>query len=528
MASAARRITAYAFLRFAEDTQSQAALNTQNRANQIVADAENRALFFEHWFKGLPEEAAHRLTDASGDRRYWLDSWRRFKPFTLSEAEERIITLKDVNGIEGLVTLYDMLTSAFTFKMKVHGRGKTLTQDQIASYVRDASPEIRAAAYKEMYRVYTKQSAALAQIYDHRVRDWHTEMISLRHFAEPISARNTMNDLPDGVVSTLLEACRRNAPIFQRYFRLKARWFKMDRLRRYDIYAPLAAAEKRYELSQAIDMVLNSFGGFSPVLAEQMRRVLAEEHFDPQPRPGKRGGAFCYAVLPTVTPWVLVNFNGRSRDIATIAHEMGHAVHAMMAAGHSVLTFDSAEPLAETASVFGEMLLAERLLAAETDSAVRREMLARMVDDAYVTVQRQAYFSIFERDAHRLVAEGGTTDDLTACYQANLAEQFGNAVEVSDEFRWEWLLIPHIYRTPFYTYAYAFGQLLVLALFQRYRLEGELFKPKYLKILAYGGSASPIAILSEAGIDITSPAFWQGGFDVIARLIQQLDDMDQR
>lgn len=526
MANAARRITAYAFLRFAEDTQSQAALNMQNRANQIVADAENRALFFEHWFKSLPEEAARRLTDASGDRRYYLDSWRRFKPFTLSEAEERIITLKDVNGIEALVTLYDMLTSAFAFKMKADGSRKTLTQDQIATYVRDASPEIRATAYKEMYRVYTKQSAALAQIYDHRVRDWQSEMISLRHFAEPISARNTMNDLPDAVVSMLLEACRRNAPIFQRYFRLKAKWLKIDRLRRYDIYAPLAAAEKRYELSEAIDMVLASFGGFSPVLAEHVSRVLSESHFDAAPRPGKRGGAFCYAVLPTVTPWVLVNFNGRSRDIATIAHEMGHAVHAMMAADHSVLTFDCAEPLAETASVFGEMLLSDRLLAAETDPAVRREMLARMVDDAFVTVQRQAYLTIFESDAHRIIAENGTTDDLTACYQANLAEQFGDAVEISDEFKWEWLLIPHIYRTPFYTYAYSFGQLLVLALFQRYRVEGESFKSRYLKILTHGGSAPPIAILNEAGLDITSPAFWQGGFDLISEWIYQLENTD--
>jgi len=526
MANAARRITAYAFLRFAEDTQNQAALNLQNRVNQIAADAENRALFFEHWFKSLPEETAARLSDASGDRRYFLDSWRRFKPFTLSESEERIITLKDVNGIEALVTLYDMLTSAFTFSLELDGERKTITESELASYCRHPSPEMRTAAYRELYRVYTDRSSVLAQIYDHRVRDWHAEMISLRHFSEPISARNTMNDLPDEVVRTLLDVCRSNAPLFQRYFRLKAKWLKMDRLRRYDIYAPLASSEKRYELPQAMDMVLGSFGGFSPVLAEQIQRVFDEAHFDPQPRPGKRGGAFCYPVLPTLTPWVLMNFNGRSRDIATLAHEMGHAVHAMMAASHSVLTFDSAEPLAETASVFGEMLLAERLLAAEKDTAVRREMLASMIDDAFVTVQRQAYFSLFERDAHRLIAEGGTTDDLTACYQANLAEQFGDSVEVSDEFKWEWLLVPHIYRTPFYTYAYSFGQLLVLALVQRYRLEGESFKPKYLKILAYGGSASPIAILSEAGMNITSPAFWQGGFDVIAGMIRELEDMD--
>jgi oligoendopeptidase F len=202
---------------------------------------------------------------------------------------------------------------------------------------------------------------------------------------------------------------------------------------------------------------------------------------------------------------------------------MGHAMHAVLAAGHSVLTFDSTAPLGETASVFGEMLLAEKLLADEQDPAVRREILAKMVDDAYATVQRQAYFTLFEQDAHRLLAEGKTVDELAEAYRQNLAEHFGDAVEVADEFRWEWTLIPHIYHTPFYTYAYSFGQLLVLALYQRYRLEGEAFKPRYIKILSYGGSAAPAGILSEAGFDITSADFWQGGFDYIGSLIERLE-----
>jgi oligoendopeptidase F len=251
-------------------------------------------------------------------------------------------------------------------------------------------------------------------------------------------------------------------------------------------------------------------------------RVLDAGHLDAEPRPNKRGGAFCYAALPDLAPWVLANFSGRGRDVSTLAHELGHAIHAILAASHSVLTFDASAPLAETASVFGEMLLSEKLLAEEHDPAVRREILATMVDDAYATVLRQAFFTVFEEDAHRLMAEGKTADELADHYRQNLSEQFGDAVEVSDEFRWEWTLIQHIYHMPFYCYAYSFGQLLVLALYQRYRLEGEAFIPRYLKILSYGGSASPGAILSEAGFDITSPAFWQGGFDYIANLIDQL------
>jgi oligoendopeptidase F len=518
-----RRLAGYAFLRFAEDTQDQAALNLQNRVNELLANADNRVLFFELWFKALPEEPAARLIATSGDRRYFLETWRRLKPFTLSEPEERIITLKDVNGIEALVTLYDMITSAFTFELEVEGKHKTLTEAELAALVRHPSAEVRAAAYRELYRVYTEHSTVLAQIYNHRVRDWHAEMVELRHFAEPISARNMMNDIPDPVVDTLLDVCRNNAHVFQRYFRIKAGWLKENKLRRYDLYAPLAPSEQHYSPEQALQTVLESFGSFAPEFENQARQVLDKGHLDALPRQNKRGGAFCYSPLPELTPWVLANFTGRSRAVATLAHELGHAIHAQMAAGHSVLTYDANGPLAETASVFGEMLLSEQLLASEGNAATRREILAGMLDDAFATVQRQAYFTVFERDAHRLVAEGNSVEDLTKHYLGNLAEQFGDAVDVSDEFQWEWLLIPHIYSVPFYTYAYCFGQLLVMALFQRYRVEGDSFKPKYLQILAYGGSASPGAILAEAGINIAAPEFWQGGYDLIESWIDQLE-----
>ncbi len=519
-----RRLAAFAFLRFAEDTQDQASLSLQNRLDQQLAIVENRMTFFDMWFKDLSDDAAQRLIAASGERRYFLESWRRLKPFTLSEPEERVITLKDVNGVDALVTLYDVITNAFTFTMEVDGERRTMTEAEVGAYVRDHRPDVRAAAYREMYRAYMEHRSVLAQIYSHRVGDWHSEMLDLRKFASPISARNTMNDIPDDVVETLLSVCRSNRTLFQRYFQLKAGWLGRKQLRRYDVYAPLATSARRYSLAQAIELVMGCFRGFSPTLADAASSVLQAAHLDSPARPNKRGGAFCYAALPELTPWVLTNFSGEARDVSTLAHELGHAVHAVLAAGHSVLTFDATPPLAETASVFAEMLLSEKLLASEQDPQARREILATMVDDAYATVERQAYFSIFEQDAHRLLAEGKTSDELAEHYQQSLAEQFGDAVEVADEFRWEWTLIPHIYHTPFYTYAYSFGQLLVLALYQRYRLEGEAFKPRYLRILGYGGSASPAAILSEAGFDISSPDFWQGGFDLIAEWIEKLEN----
>ncbi|WP_374685497.1 M3 family oligoendopeptidase [Promineifilum sp.] len=518
----AQRLGAYGALWFSAETQNPAALNLRDRVDVALTEIDNRLLFFNLWLKSMPDGTAARLLPATGDLRYFVEVARKFRPHTLSEPEERIINLKDANGIDALVNLYDMITSRFTFNLELDGETKTLTRDQLAAYYRHPSPDVRAATYQELYRVYSDNSTLLAQMYNHRARDWRDEG-KLRGFTQPIAARNLANDLPDAVVDTLLDVCARNSGLFQRYFRLKAGWIGMDKLRRYDIYAPLSASTKEFPFGPAFETVLDSFEAFSSQLAEYAARVAAENHLDTEPRAGKRGGAFCYAVLPGLTPWVFMNYTGQARDVATLAHELGHAIHGMSAAHHSNLTFHASLPLAETASVFAEMLLTDRLLADERDPAVRRDLLAAALDDAYATVQRQASFSLFEREAHRLVAEGAPVDALCAAYMDNLRAQFGDAVALSDDFQWEWISIPHFYHVPFYTYAYSFGQLLVLSLYQAYRREGESFIPRYLKLLAYGGSEAPAVILQEAGFDITSADFWQGGYDVLAGMIDELE-----
>jgi oligoendopeptidase F len=272
-------------------------------------------------------------------------------------------------------------------------------------------------------------------------------------------------------------------------------------------------------------MVLDSFEGFDKSVAEMAKRVFDEDHMDSEVRMGKRGGAFCASVVPGMTPYVLMNYQGRPDDVATMAHELGHAIHSMLAEHHTIFTWHASLPMAETASTFGEMMLLDKLMAEESDEEVIRDMLFRQIDDAYATIMRQAFFALFEREAHRMIREGASVQEMSKAYMENLREQFGDAVELSDEFKWEWVSIPHIYHTPFYVYAYAFGQLLVLSLYQQYKEEGESFKPRYLKILKAGGSAAPVRVLTEAGIDIHSAEFWQGGFDVIERLIEQVEAM---
>ncbi|MBX7251239.1 MAG: M3 family oligoendopeptidase [Candidatus Promineofilum sp.] len=516
---------AYAYLRFSENTQDQTSLSIRDRLDQALTAFENRVLFFTLWLKAIPEEAAARLMPDDPDLRHFITSLRKFQPHTLTEPEERVINLKDTNGIDAMTNLYDMIVSAFSFRLEVDGKTKTLTRDELTAYFRHPSADIRAAAYQELYRVYAENSAVLAQIYSHRVRDWYAEGIGLRHFPTPMSVRNLQNDIPDQVVEALLEASRRNSGLFQRYFRLKAAWLGMDKLRRYDIYAPLAPADRAYDYADGMALVLDSLTHFDPRLAALVQRVIDADHVDAAPRPGKRGGAYCYSVAPELTPWVFSNYTGKARDVATMAHEMGHAIHGMLAANHSPLTFHASLPLAETASVFSEILLTNRLLKDETDPAVRRDLLAYALDDAYATVQRQAAFSLFEREAHALIQDGATAERVCAAYMDNLRAQFGDAIEIGDEFRWEWISVPHFYATPFYTYAYAFGQLLVLALYEQYKEEGEAFVPRYLKLLSYGGSAEPYQVLTEAGFDVATTEFWQRGYDALEAMLNELENL---
>jgi oligoendopeptidase F len=518
------RLDSYPGLWITEDTQNQNAQALVARVDQFMAKTQNQTLFFSLWWKDLDDVQADHLMSLSDGYRYWLKKMRNFKPHTLTESEEKIINIKNVNGFSALINLYDAITNRYVFNVEVEGEFKEMTRGELMSLVRSSDADLRAAAYRELYRIYAEDGPILGQMYQTVVRDWNAENVELRSYANPMSVRNLRNDIPDEVVETLLGVCEQNADIFQRYFRLKAKWLNVKRLRRYDVYAPVAeTAEKTYDFNTAAEIVLESFREFEPRIAELAQRVFDQSHIDSEVRKGKRGGAFCASVEPGLTPYVQLNYQGKADDVGTMAHELGHAIHAMLAEHHNIFTFHSSLPLAENASTFGEMLVLDKMLSEETDETVRRDILFAQVDDAYAVIMRQAFFALFERKAHKMIKEGATVDQLAEAYLENLASQFGDTIEVGEEFKWEWVSIPHIYHVPFYVYAYAFGQLLVLSLYQQFKAEGDSFIPRYIKILAAGGSDAPQHILSEAGIDITQAEFWQGGFDVIKSLVSELE-----
>jgi len=519
------RLYGFANLAFAANTQDQKAQIALARIQQFAAEMSNRTLFFSLWWKGLDDANAERLLAASGDYRYWLEQMRNFKPYTLSEPEEKVINIKNVTGWNALNTLYDSITNRYVFHLEVDGETKELTRGELMTYVHSPDPELRARAYQELYRIYGNEAPILGQIYQNIVRDWRNENLGLRCFSSPISVRNLYNDIPDAVVDTLIEVTRQNLDVFQRYFRHKAEKLGMEKLRRYDIYAPVSSSSKEYSFEQAANLTFEAYERFDHEFASKAQRVFDDQHIDSEVRKGKMGGAFCSTILPELTPWVLLNYQGHADDVSTMAHELGHAVHSMMAEHHPLYTQHACLPLAETASTFGEMILTDLLLERETDPQEIEGILFRQLDDAFATILRQVYFAIFERDAHEKIAKDASVDELSELYLANLKEEFGEAVELSDEFKYEWVSIPHIYGTPFYVYAYAFGQLLVFALYKRYKEEGESFKPKYLRILSAGGSVAPVKLLAEVGIDVTQVEFWQGGYDIIADMVRRLESL---
>ena len=517
------RIGQYSGLWFSENTQNQEAIAFQGKIQQFISELRNRTIFFSLWWKSLSDEEAARFTEHAGEYTYWLDQIQKFKPYTLSEPEEKIINIKDVTGSSTILRLYNTLTNRYVFNVEVDGEVKKLTRGELMSLVQGPDADVRARAYQELYKVYGDDGIILGQMYQAIVRDFHNENIDLRGYQFSISWRNLHNDVPDDVVETLLSVAQKNTQVFQRYFKLKAKWLKMDKLRRYDIYAPITSSVKKYEFDEAVQLVFKVFQDFDPKLKELTKRVFDSNHIDSEVRQNKRGGAFCSSSDPVLTPYVLTSYNGKAQDIATLAHELGHAIHAMLAEDHNVFNYHASLPLAETASTFSEMLLIDELLSTETDEDVRRDILFNQVADNYATIMRQIFFALFEKEAHMRITENVSVDKLSDIYMENLKLQFGDSLELSDEFRWEWISIPHIYQSPFYVYAYSFGQLLVLALYQQYKMESKSFIPRYLEILAAGGSKSPVDILDNAGFNVRTPEFWQGGFDVIAEMVSKLE-----
>jgi oligoendopeptidase F len=520
------RVSGYASLEYSSDTQSDKATALLSKMRKMGAQLENQTLFFDQWWKKqLDERNAQRLMKSSGDLYEFLRYKRLLAKYSLTEPEERIINTLDVTGHSALVKIYDKITNAFVFEVKIDGKTKKYNREELSVLIRSPKPSTREIAYKALLSEFDKNKGVLGEIYQNIVSNWKDECIQIRRYSSPISVRNIANDTDDKTVDALLAVCKKNSDVFRKFFSQKAKILNMKKLRRYDIYAPSQKKEeKRYSYDKAVKLVLDTLGDFSQQLGEYARRVFVKRHVDSTIRPGKRSGAFCSTISPKITPYVLINFKGRTNDVFTLAHELGHAIHSVAASGKSIFIAEAPLPLAETASTFSEMLLFNKILD-QISEKEQQSHLVEHIDDLYATVGRQAYFTLFEIAVHEKIGQGAMVQDITSEYMKTLKDQFESSVDVTQDFGTEWTCIPHFYHSPFYCYAYSFGNLLSLSLYQRYRKDGSSFASTYVDILAAGGSKKPEDLLREHDIDITSERFWQEGFEYIKNQTERLENL---
>jgi oligoendopeptidase F len=524
-------ISGYAHLKYAENTSSNEAASLMTKMNIYATEISNRLLFFDLWFKKeLDDTNANRLIkEIPTVYQEHFKHERSLSRFTLKESEEQIINILDTTGIDALIKIYDRMSNGFEYEY-IEKKGKRkikkifTNKEKLVTLVRSSKPTERIAAYQALWSTYKKNSGVLGEIYINRILNWHNEYILLRRFNSPISVRNLYNDIDDNTIETLLKVCRSNAIIFQRYFKEKSKMLKVKKLERYHLYAPLKfQKQEKINYGNAVRTVINAYEDFDPKFKQIVEKIVTEKHIDSEIRNNKQGGAFCSTITPKIDPFVLLNFDGTIRDTSTMAHEFGHAIHSVLASDKPISVQHAPLPLAETASVFGEMLLNDKI-SSEVSKKEKKILLAEQVDDFYATIMRQAYFTLFEISAHEMISKNNATtiDELAQLYMDNLKEQFGDSVKISEDFKYEWLYIPHIYHSPFYCYAYSFGNLLVMSLYQQYKNEGKDFIPKYIRILSAGGTKKPENLLMEEGIDITNEDFWQKGFDLVNQKITDL------
>ena len=510
----------YAGLLTAADTQDPVALALEQRAAEAHTELSTELVFFELELLGIDERRMQSLLadPALARYRHFLDQLRRFKPHVLSEPEERVLARKDLSGRTAFTQLYDELSGSLRF----HLDGSELTEGEVLALLHHPERSRRQAALATLLHTYDAQRLPLTAIMNALLLD-HRVDCDLRGHTDVTAPTHLANEVSPEVVAVMMDAVDRHTPVIQRYLRRKAELLGLTRLGIADVYAPLDAEGASMPWQEGRALVLQAFESFDPALADLARDLLERAHVDAEVRAHKRPGAFCAALGPTLAPYVLSTYTGTNRDVATLAHELGHAVHYQLARRQTFLHYDAPLVLAETASVFAEMLVTDHLLARAADPAIRRRLLVEALDEMYGTVFRQHALTRFEMRAHAARRDHRLTyDEICELWMSEQQRLLGDSVGLDSIYRNGWSYIPHFVHSRFYCYAYAFGELLTLALFQRYREQGAAFLPVYAEILASGGSLEPTPLLARHGFDVTSAAFWESGCAAIAAMVDEL------
>src|SRR5215213_5707987 len=515
------RAGSYASLRFAVDTADPAFGALLQLVQERGTAIQTTLLFFELEWAALDDDRAEALlADPSlAFCAHHLRSERRYRPYLLSEPEERILNEKAISARSAWARLFAELMSSL--EVTLPKAEEAVSLEQALARLSGPDREERRTAAEAVTEALQPGIRTRASIYNTLLHDKAVDD-RLRGYPHWLASRSLANEASDASVEALVGAVRARYDIPQRWYRLKARLLGVERLADYDRAATVATADEHYAWSDARALVLDAYGSFSPELGALAQRFFDERWIDAPVRPGKRGGAFCSYTVPSAHPYVLLNYTARRRDVLTLAHELGHGVHAALAAPQGVFHQSTPLTLAETASVFGEALTFGRLLEAAQTPESRLALLAEAIEGAIATVFRQTAMNRFEHLVHTSRREEGelSLDRIGELWAESQEELLGDAVEVTDDYRIWWSYIPHFINSPGYVYAYAYGQLLALAVYGRYEEEGPGFAPAYLQLLSAGGSLPPEELGAIVGIDLADPGFWDRGLDLVERQLE--------
>lgn len=515
----------YAMLRFSTDTSDPANGALLQKVQEQGAQIETKLLFFELEWAALDDERAEELLGAPGlDRaRHHLRAARRYRPHLLTEPEEKVLTEKGVTGSSAWARLFSEQVSALSVELP--GAGEPVALDVALTRLMSPDGEVRRTTAEAVTATLAPGLRTRAFIYNTLMADKATDD-RLRHYPSWISSRNLANEASDESVQALLDAVRSRYGLAQRWYTLKAKLLGVDRIKDYDRMAAVVADDDtEIPWDEAKDMVLDAYRSFAPSLGDAAEAFFTGGYIDAPVRPGKRGGAFCAYTVPSAHPYVMLNYTARRRDVLTLAHELGHGVHASLARPRGVFEQHTPLTLAETASVFGEALVFGRLLDRTPDPEARLSLLAESIEGSIATVFRQCAMNHYEHLAHTARREQGelSVDDLSGLWAQSQTEMLGDSVEITEGYKTWWSYVPHFINTPGYVYAYAYGQLLAMSIYQRYVDGGEAFVPAYLELLAAGGSRSPEELGEIVGIDLADPGFWDSGLDLVEAQLEQAE-----
>ncbi len=498
------------------------------RTQEQASAVRQTLLFFELEWLAQPDEVVRaRLSDPAVARyRHFLESLRRYRPHVLSEPEERILEEKANTGARAFARLFDEVLSRLQFTVHHNGEVRQLNESQVLALLHEPDRSLRRAAAVALTEGLQANQVLLSFIFNVLAQD-HAVDDRLRRYADPMAARHLANEVEKATVDALLATCEEHYGLAQRYYRLKRKLLAVEELLDYDRYAPVGVPLPRVSWQQCQHIVLDAFGAFSPRMAEIALLFFQHRWIDAEPRHGKRGGAFSASTVPSVHPYVLLNYTGQLHDVMTTAHELGHGVHQYLARCQGYLQMDTPLTMAETASVFGEMLVFQSLRSKLNSSGQRLSLLCQKIEDIIATVFRQVALTRFEQRLHEARRQQGelSVDTIGQIWHEENAKLYGDTVTLTESYRWWWSYIPHFVHSPFYCYAYAFGELLVLALFELYAQQGPDFVPRYLALLEAGGSDRPEVLLQPLGIDIRTPDFWRLGMQPLERLIAEAEEL---